>query len=220
MNTLNLTILLVAPVALLASSANAALTGILPATPGGTDWQAYYDDQLDITWLGNANVNGSNTWDAQVAWVSNLTVSGVGGWRLPDMDRNNDGVVIDCSVSSQADCQDNELGHLFYYGEGSTLNAGIKPSNPGPFVNVQANDYWSGTDFNLNTTDAWFMGFFGGGQSHINKIDNQKFAWAVHDGRVSPVPLPAAAWLFGSGILGLLGVASRRKNRVDAVEQS
>ncbi len=28
---------------------------------------------------------------------------------------------------------------------------------------------------------------------------------------VSPVPVPAAAWLFGSGLLGLMGVAKRRR---------
>jgi hypothetical protein len=27
----------------------------------------------------------------------------------------------------------------------------------------------------------------------------------------SPVPVPAAAWLFGSGLLGLVGIARRRK---------
>jgi hypothetical protein len=30
-------------------SSNAAFIGVLPATSGGTDWQAFYDDQLDIT---------------------------------------------------------------------------------------------------------------------------------------------------------------------------
>lgn len=29
----------------------------------------------------------------------------------------------------------------------------------------------------------------------------------------SPVPLPAAAWLFSSGLVGLIGIARRRKNR-------
>jgi len=29
----------------------------------------------------------------------------------------------------------------------------------------------------------------------------------------SPIPLPPAAWLFGSGLTGLLGVAARRRNR-------
>jgi hypothetical protein len=27
----------------------------------------------------------------------------------------------------------------------------------------------------------------------------------------SPVPVPAAAWLFGSGLIGLVGVARRKK---------
>lgn len=33
----------------------------------------------------------------------------------------------------------------------------------------------------------------------------------VHGDRVSAVPVPAAAWLFGSGLLGLTGIARRRK---------
>ena len=28
---------------------------------------------------------------------------------------------------------------------------------------------------------------------------------------VTPVPVPAAVWLFGSGLLGLIGVAKRKK---------
>jgi len=31
-------------------------------------------------------------------------------------------------------------------------------------------------------------------------------------GLVSPVPLPAAVWLFGSGLIGLIGIAKRKKN--------
>ena len=32
------------------------------------------------------------------------------------------------------------------------------------------------------------------------------------ESRVNPVPLPAAVWLFGSGIIGLLGVSRRKRN--------
>ena len=30
--------------------------------------------------------------------------------------------------------------------------------------------------------------------------------------KLAPVPIPAAAWLFGSGLLGLIGIARRNKN--------
>ena len=42
-------------------TASANLLGRLASTPGGTDYQAYYDDVLDITWLANANLASVNT---------------------------------------------------------------------------------------------------------------------------------------------------------------
>jgi len=40
---------------LIAAASNAALLGRAPLTPGGTDYQAYYDTVLNITWLADAN---------------------------------------------------------------------------------------------------------------------------------------------------------------------
>ena len=37
-------------------------------------------------------------------------------------------------------------------------------------------------------------------------------AWAVHSGDV--IPIPAAVWLFGSGLLGLVGVARRKSANI------
>ena len=34
-----------------------------------------------------------------------------------------------------------------------------------------------------------------------------------HDPGPAPVPVPAAAWLFGSGLMGMVGVARRRRNK-------
>lgn len=37
--------------------------------------------------------------------------------------------------------------------------------------------------------------------------------WKIHmEGTVSAIPVPAAVWLFGSGLLGLIGVARHRKS--------
>ena len=67
----------------LAVQAQAAFEGRLPATPGGTDYQAYYDTHLNITWAADANINGVDTWANQVAWAAGLKIGEVRGWRLP-----------------------------------------------------------------------------------------------------------------------------------------
>jgi len=62
--------MLVLVLLIISSSANAALHGRLPATPGGTDYQAYYDDHLNITWLADANLASSNTFGLPVGeWL-------------------------------------------------------------------------------------------------------------------------------------------------------
>ena len=58
---------------------------------------------------------------------------------------------------------------------------------------------------------------FGSRYQIYNKFKSNTFnAWAVQSGDatvgwVPQVPVPAAAWLFGSGLLGLIGVAGRKK---------
>jgi hypothetical protein len=191
-------------------SANAELVGRLQAIPGGTDYQAYYDDQLDITWTADANINGLKTWDHHVDWAAALTVNGIGGWRLPSMDVNGDDVIVNCSMPSttQAVCKDNEYGHLYLYGAGTTLRSGVAPASPGPFTDVQPNFHWSGTEFAADPSTAFVfsVGIQLAGDKNVPFV-----AWAVHSGDVSAVPVPAAVWLFGSGLLGLIGIGRRKK---------
>ena len=51
--------------------------------------------------------------------------------------------------------------------------------------------------------------------AHVPLNDPSNFggvAYALHlEGTISAVPVPAAVWLFGSGLLGLVGVARRKK---------
>jgi len=58
---------------------------------------------------------------------------------------------------------------------------------------------WTGTLVSAGNIGANWGGF-----------DNQQYS-EVFNVSVSAVPVPAAVWLFGSGLLGLVGVARRRK---------
>jgi hypothetical protein len=54
--------------------------------------------------------------------------------------------------------------------------------------------------------DPWFA------SDGINTISDVVYKGGTLDlsAAASPVPVPAAAWLFGSGLLGLVGVARRK----------
>ncbi|MBL8200438.1 MAG: thrombospondin type 3 repeat-containing protein [Chromatiales bacterium] len=90
---------------MLASSAShATLHGRAPLTPGGTDYQAYYDDVLDITWLADGNLVATHafgvtdiywsssfaawgvmTWDTQQEWIARMNAAnylGRSDWRI------------------------------------------------------------------------------------------------------------------------------------------
>jgi hypothetical protein len=190
-------------------SAKAAFIGVLPATPGGTDWQAYYDDQLGITWAADAGVRSPDSWENPMAWAASLTIDGVTGWRLPSMDVNNNDVIADCTTATQVDCKDNEYGHLFYYGSGTVFEAGVTSTNPNPFDNIMAGVYWSGTEYAVNTAGALGFNLRDGGLESVSGKGSSRYAWAVHDGNVGVVPVPAAVWLFGSA-LGLLAWIRRK----------
>ncbi len=218
---------LCASVFVMTTSADAALTGVLPATPGGTDWQAVYDDDLDVTWIADAGLSmsmsfgigdiitgvGTMDWFTANDWIQRMNAAnylGFNDWRLPvtvqpDPDCSGtlylgDGVGMGCTAS--------EMGHLRNI-------EGITDAMPGPFSNVQRRTYWSGTSLASDNRDAWTHAFgtgTNGRQSIRVKLDPRLTVWAVRSGNVSAVPVPAAAWLFGSGLLGLVGVARRKKS--------
>ncbi len=143
-----------------------------------------------------------------MAWAAGLEIDGVTGWRLPNMDVNGDGVIVNCSSSSQAACKDDEYGHLNYYGAGTVFGSGIA-SSPRPFSNTQSFLYWSSTEF-VDLQAFAFLFRFGGLNGSYDE-GSDLFAWAVHSGNVSAVPVPGAMWLFGSGLVGLVGLARRKR---------
>ncbi len=94
-------------------------------------------------------------------------------------------------------------GNLFELDEGGNVIGG---TDVGLIKNLQNREYW------LNTNDGpariWAFAPISGRQGTYS-IENQMFAWAVHDGDVAAVPLPGAVWLFGGGLMGLI-YAKRR----------
>ncbi len=123
---------------------HAALRGRAPATPDGTNYRAYYDTALDITWVADGNLAathdfgvsgigdlgpGTMNWDTAQLWIAAMNSAGylgVDNWRLttvidtdgPDPDAlGNDG----CNLAySGTDCGWNvdpatgEIAHLYY----------------------------------------------------------------------------------------------------------
>ena len=192
--------------------------------------EAYYDTVLDITWVADANINGEMDWFAANAWAAGLDINGFTGWRLPIISPVN-GVSLNTAESSDAttdvgtaptttDGTDggwrdslgnpvSEMGHMYYVTLANIAGGGLV--NTGPFSNLETNiSHWSGTEF--DSLDASNFGFDNGYQGWDGK-DSAVLAWAVRDGDGLPavVPVPAAVWLFGSGLLGLVGMARRKK---------
>lgn len=197
-----------------------------------------YDTDLNITWLANANYGaGSNydtadgyndgrmTWQNAMNWAANLSyydsVRNViyDDWRLPTT------LQLDPSCSFQTwygdysigyNCTGSELGHLFYSELGGVESQSIVTTHDADYnllTNAQFH-YWSVTELALDTYFAWFFDNYGGYQDVYDKLGSL-YAWAVRPGDVaaaaSTVPVPAAAWLFGSGLLGLVGLARRSR---------
>lgn len=226
------------------AGANAALVSRL----GGL---AYYDTNLGITWLANANAavgsaydtfrpgSGLMNWASANAWLASLTVDGVSGWQLPTTGPVNGssfdyfnfsyngstdtGFNISAPGSVYPSSTSSEMANLFYNTLGnkaycdttaSCPQPGWGLTNTGPFSNVQTHgDYLSGTEFLPDMDRVWVFEFNQGSQSGTYPKFLYGYAWAVRPGDVGAVPVPAAAWLFGSGLLGLLGVARARRRR-------
>ena len=164
-----------------------------------------YDSAQNITWAADANLaqtlgnsgDGKMTWGEAVAWTDNLVFGGDSGWRLPTT----------LSTVEGLNPAGSEMGHLF-----DTSLAGA--ANNVHFSNIQDSNYWSGTQSVSNNADAWSFTIKTGNQVTSAKT-SRFYAWAVHigdvrnhigDATIPPVPVPAAIWLFGSGLIALLGV--------------
>ncbi len=193
--------------------AEAALLGRLPATPGGTDYQAAYDDVLDITWVTDAALSGSDTWEYQRDWASDLDYLGFKDWRLASMKvlagvpTGTAGSVVNCSTASEEDCRDNELGYMYRHNLADIPGNDKRGTHTVDGVTLTGiqTEYWSGTQ-HVESNVAWFFRFDLGGEVSDGTF-HDRYGWAVRPG---DVPLPGAVVLMGTALVGLLGFGRRK----------
>ncbi|MCG6938619.1 MAG: DUF1566 domain-containing protein [Gammaproteobacteria bacterium] len=172
-----------------------------------------YDDVLKITWLQDANfgagsvyedtgTNGLMYWDNAWDWAGALSYfdsvrnTTWDDWRLPAT---------------------NDMHHLYF-------QDGISTATPGPFFNIQSGPsapggslippsehsyYWSGLNYSVLYINTFT---FDTGNTWVMDDYIPLYAWAVRDGDVAEtvVAVPAALWLFSSGLLGLIGLTKRK----------
>jgi hypothetical protein len=224
----------------------AGLSGPTQATLLGRDlngsidsFEAYYDTDLNITWLADANygagssyddiagssydgvgsisyttTDGRMSWGNAMAWVANLSftdgVSVYDNWRLPITPRP-DAV---CGEPFGFGCAGSDMGHLFYSELGGTAGQSILTSadpDLAKFSNIKDYRYWSGSEY-LYVNSAMVFNMFDGYQSWDPKTDGL-YAWAVSDGDVgvaaAPEPATCALMLAGLAMLGLMARRSR-----------
>jgi len=126
---------------------------------GSGSYQLIYDSALNITWLDYSAP--LNTWQNQVDWAAGLTVNfngrNITGWSLP--------ITVDNDSSIGWNITSSQLGHLFYtelgnkemYDVRGTYQPGGGLTNTGPFKNLAAYLYWSGTASasGVWTFDTW-----------------------------------------------------------------
>ena len=179
------------------SSANAAFFSRL----GG---KLIYDSDLDITWLADGNLAGSNTLgvpgigsEGQMSWTQGVAQAwidamnavfylGLDSWHLPDtLHPDNSCEFVLGGRSYGLNCTGSDMGHLYYTEFGLAAGDGIGDGSPvtniGPFKNVRRATYWSRTPI-PNRSYPYTFSFQSGSQNVLSSSNH--YVWPVFDGDI------------------------------------
>lgn len=179
-------------------------------TNGMVSW---FGAKAFTTYLNNINYGGSNAWRLPI-WTDTGAAGPQFGYSGTDFGYN-----VNTASGELAKLYYDELGKKASFntsGVGPQPNFGILGTSTfsdttgsvGPFSNVHPSAYWLGTEYATVPDDAWNFYTVNGLQFTDNK-SSQFYAWAVSPGQVAAVPVPGAVWLFGSGLIALLGFKQR-----------
>jgi hypothetical protein len=179
----------------------------------------------------NIQADGAMGWDAANTWAAQLEYGGYDDWRLASanlMNGANPCYATDGSCDRGYNNTTGELGHMFYNNLGNlgyydasgsaqsgygVTNSSFTDGDSGDSVsilNLQNSVYWLGEEYAPDANRAWaFLTNYG--YQSPNYKSGSFYSWAVRAGDVSSVPVPAAAWLFGTALLGLVGVKRRHR---------
>lgn len=201
-----------------------------------------YDDVLNITWLQDANYaqtsgydsDGLMTWTDANSWAANLSYAGYDDWRLPSI--NNVGIGEGSFTELYGTSYIGEIGYMYF------INLGNESSQVNPaclipptgclhnssfidsvdgdlvlFANIEQiiREYWYSEKVPFDVpflTEAAYIFAMGNGVEAVNSSGGENYSWAVRNGDVSQVPLPAAIWLFGVALIGLARMKQKVKS--------
>ena len=186
------------------AAGNTNLVSEIIAANGGVihDTPNYYDNGTYTLTTADFNTsNGQMTWWGAQAWANNLSLGGYTDWTLP----TTVPAVVGLNQTGS------QMGDLFYNQLGGVANTSISTThnaNYNLFSNVQSYVYWSSSEYAPGPYYAWHFNTYDGSQDYHYK-NNQFYAWAVRPGDVAAVPVPGAFWLFGSVMVGLMGLKRR-----------
>jgi|SRR5580765_404625 len=166
-----------------------------------------YDNDLNVTWLQNADLFNTGlrarSWDEAVALVSSLSYQGFNDWRLPRTPGSGIGFL-----------NEGELGHL-YYPELGNVAGGIG-FNTGPFVNIQRGRYWTETPSGVDSAFSFYIAenVPNSGFQDTDLKNHGNNIWVLRDGDVvtTAVPEPRSIVLFSIGLVWIAMSGYRRKN--------
>jgi hypothetical protein len=176
-------------------------------------FEAYYDTELNITWLTDANyartssfdTDGRMSWATANSWAQSLIIAGISGWRLPQANPVNGQAYGPGDTGSSITSPNSELAHLYW----STLKNKITgladdTVNFGPFNNTNtkgangiyyywtSNTYPTATNTNSDIKKYFFFDTSIGFQYFVEGTF-EAAAWAVHPGDVAVYS--TAKWL-------------------------